>query len=347
MSGNNKPHRFHRVNKMKRILFLASLFFIILSSVGLAYPPVYLKKLSGTPDLCQADKSARLPKGGKGYCAPVAVSNSLVWLARNGYLCLIPKTGSKRMTQPQLATLLGEARFMDTSDNMGTSPTDLLQGVKHFLDQQECAFDSLLYQGWRTHPAEFSGKSEIPDIGWIKEGLVGDTAVWLNIGWYAYDPMTETYERTGGHWVTLVGYGMDRKRQENPDILIIHDPATRVLRRVPRPGNAPAKPAATLAAQAATAQAEAAPATKAVRTPAPVRHDFVKLAPMTGGTLKSRDPNINRSALGCYRITGITSLEKEADIAILDGAVVLKMKKQEASGEKAESDQGKTGAVAR
>lgn len=318
---------------MKRVLSATTACLLMFCGVSAAYPPVYTGKLRGTPDLCQADKAARLPRGGKGFCAPVAVSNSLVWLARNGYPDLLPKNANRRMTQPQLAALLGKPGYMDTSGDLGTSPTDLLTGVSRFLGERGYVYEYLAYQGWREHPAAMSGKSETPEIDWIKDGLVGDSAVWLNVGWYAYDPMTEIYERVGGHWVTLVGYGVDRKGQANPEILIIHDPSTRSAR--PKPGNAAELPRKAQQPPASlTAPSEATPATRAARPPRmpasqPVRHDFVRFVPMSAGTLRSRELKLKRSAVGFFRINGITSLEKEADIAILDGAVVLRMQKSQ------------------
>lgn len=331
-----KPHELCLVIMMKRVIAsaLAALFF--LCGVSAAYPPVYTGKLRGTPDLCQADKAARLPKDGKGFCAPVAVSNSLVWLARNGYPDLLPKTGSRRMTQPQLAMLLGKPGYMDTSDDLGTSPTDLLTGISRFLGETGYDYEYLAYQGWRNHPAAMSGNREKPDIDWIKDGLVGDSAVWLNVGWYAYDPMTEIYERKGGHWVTLVGYGVDRKGRANPEILIIHDPSTRSGRPRPKPGNAPElqKEAQKRQLGFFAASSEAGATTTAAgqkrHLPAlPVRHDFVRIVPMSHGTMRSRELKMERSVSGYYRITGITSLEKGADIALLDGAVVLRMQKRQ------------------
>ncbi len=59
----------------------------------------------------------------------------------------------------------------------------------------------------------------IPDFRWIANGVADDSAVWLNVGWYRIDEPSKTYNRVGGHWVTLVGYDTDR--------LIIHDPAPR------------------------------------------------------------------------------------------------------------------------
>jgi len=61
----------------------------------------------------------------------------------------------------------------------------------------------------------------------------------------------------------------------------------------------------------------------------PVRHDFVRIVPMSQGTMRSRELKMQRSVSGYYRITGITSLEKDADIALLDGAVILRMQKRQ------------------
>ena len=55
----------------------------------------YTEKLD-TPDLMQTDPDGRLPDGGKKYCAPVAVSNSFMWLAENGFENLAPKLRDRK-----------------------------------------------------------------------------------------------------------------------------------------------------------------------------------------------------------------------------------------------------------
>jgi hypothetical protein len=57
-------------------------------------------KIRDTPDLMQSLPAAALPEGGIAHCGPVAVSNSLVWLARHGYPQLAPGATLAPANQP-------------------------------------------------------------------------------------------------------------------------------------------------------------------------------------------------------------------------------------------------------
>ncbi len=79
--------------KPLRLLQLAPFFFLAThfshADVS-ALPSTYLTKVETTPDLRQSLPDAKLPFGGVPYCGPVAVSNSMVWLSRNGFERLAP-----------------------------------------------------------------------------------------------------------------------------------------------------------------------------------------------------------------------------------------------------------------
>jgi hypothetical protein len=70
-------------------------------------PGSYTEKALSTPDLYQGDRQARLPGGGRGYCAPVAVSNSLVWLMHNGFPSLLPPATLGRVSLNNALTFYG------------------------------------------------------------------------------------------------------------------------------------------------------------------------------------------------------------------------------------------------
>jgi hypothetical protein len=121
--------------------------------------------------------------------------------------------------QADLAKLLASSRYMNTDIWRGTATSDLLRGVDAIAMDFFGGYTSLEYQGWKTHPIEYSTGITVPDFRWITDGVGKNSAVWLNVGWYQYDWRHNIYHRVGGHWVTLVGY--------NPGVLIIHDPAPR------------------------------------------------------------------------------------------------------------------------
>jgi len=159
------------------------------------------------PDFTQSRITGWQYGHGSELCAPVAVSNSLLWLA------------NMRSGQAELAKLLASSRYMNTDVWRGTRTTDILTGVDTIAMDLFGGYTGLEYQGWKKHPVQYSTGVEVPDIHWIRAGVEKDTAVWLNVGWYRYDRRKNSYNRVGGHWVTLAGY--------DANILIIHDPAPR------------------------------------------------------------------------------------------------------------------------
>ena len=159
------------------------------------------------PDFTQSRITGRQYGHGSELCAPVAVSNSLVWLA------------NIRGGQAELVKMLASSRYMNTDVWRGTRTTDILTGVDAIAMNLFGGYTGLEYQGWKKHPVQYSTGVEVPDIHWISAGIEKDSAVWLNVGWYRYDMRKNSYNRVGGHWVTLAGY--------DANILIIHDPAPR------------------------------------------------------------------------------------------------------------------------
>ena len=163
--------------------------------------------IDALPDFTQSSISEHEYGYGAELCAPVAVSNSLSWMTNT------------RSRQDELVKLLASRDYMNTDIRRGTRTWDLLYGVHAIAMDLFAGYSSLEYQGWKKHPARFSTGVEIPDIDWITDDIDQNTAVWLNVGWYRYEPEHNAYHRVGGHWVTLAGY--------DGDVLIIHDPAPR------------------------------------------------------------------------------------------------------------------------
>jgi hypothetical protein len=183
------------------------LLFLSTSMLMAATNTVYINQI---PDLTQSRIHDREYGYGFELCAPVAVSNSFVRLTH------------EPDRQIELVKLLASSRYMNTNVWKGTRTTDLLNGVDAFARDMFGGYSSLEYQGWKKHPAQFSTGIDIPGLSWITEGIDKGSAVWLNVGWYRYDSHSKTYQRVGGHWVTLVGH--------DGNILIIHDPAPRAGR---------------------------------------------------------------------------------------------------------------------
>ncbi len=240
----------------------------------------HLSVITEIPDLTQTDPRGGFARGGASYCGPVAVSNSLVWLAHSGRAPQLKIPDS----QYDLVNLLASGACLNTHPVTGTSPSALMKGLERFFAGQgePCRIE---FQGWRAHPEAYSDQVMHPRLDFVKHALVKGGGVWLNVGWYRYSHALEEYERTGGHWVTLVGYGAERDGSLNPDMLVIHDPA-------PRAGLMP-------------------------------ENEFVKMTRIESGTLRGRNKGLPAAARDFFKMEGGMHVKSTADCAILDGVVVL------------------------
>ncbi|MGD8563916.1 MAG: hypothetical protein PVG03_15340 [Desulfarculaceae bacterium] len=186
---------------------------------------VYTAKVEITPDYMQRDKAfGGLPGGGWAHCGPVAVSNSLMWLAGHGYSRLAPSSGDRKKDQFQLIKTLSQPQYLNCV--RGTSPARILQGVEAYVNGHGYRIKRLAYQGWQFVPYRFSSGRFKPRPGWMRRSIEGNSCVWLHVGFYVYDAQRDIYTRSSGHFVTMVGYGHTRQNPSCP-YLIIHDPARR------------------------------------------------------------------------------------------------------------------------
>jgi len=178
--------------------------------------------ISSMPDYYQRDTTfGAFPGKGATYCGPVAVSNSLIWFSEHGYPSLIKSSGNTYRDQHELISLLGSPDYMDAGHG-GATVESFCRGLKKYL--QDCRVNGQIKsEGMYDVSDEFRAEKDVPDFERMKLFTLKDQAVWLNIGWYKFDPSKNIYTKTGGHWVTLVGYGYDQKGY-NVNCLIIHDP---------------------------------------------------------------------------------------------------------------------------
>jgi hypothetical protein len=265
---------------------------LIVGCVAAGKPPNSVDRSMDTPDFCQTDPTGQFAGNGDRLCGAVAVSNSLIYLAHNGFPKMLPPTISDKDAQIKIIHQLASSEFMNTNEKHGTGSTRLMAGVQNYVRQSGYQIVRLEQQGWMEATKEFPRQSEVPSLDWIKEGLSHSSgAVWLWVGWYKVDSATSSYVRSDGHWVTLVGYGKDQNRGDNSSSLLIHDPS-------PRTGM--------------TAHTQR-----------------VKLVPINSGTLERKSPQNQtrrRDAKGFFELKGEMVLKRGADAAILDTAVVLALK---------------------
>lgn len=160
--------------------------------------------LTGIPDLAQQGPDFGLPGNGHALCAPVAVSNSLSWLAG----------GMNRDEQLALVNRLAGPDYMGTRVETGTPLVEMVRGLEKYLEETGYPYRRLEYTGWERIPSKYRAREPL-SLEWLVHGLSRRSAVWLNLGWYE-NAFPGYYRRRMGHWVVLVGY-QDGK-------LIIHDP---------------------------------------------------------------------------------------------------------------------------
>ncbi len=274
------------------VLIVVSIF----SNAALAKPPDkdrYLAKMRGTPDLVQTLEAAKFPGHGKKYCAPVAVSNSLMWLGNRGYPKLLSQSQrNAKDNQIEMVHNLASPEMMNTRPNTGpkagTSVGGLLRGIRKYVESCGYTCKTLGCQGWRNVPKQYTPETQVPDLEWTKSALANNRAVvWWNVGWYQAGKQPGEYERIGGHWLTVVGYRENKRNRNSPGVFILHDPA-------PRAGKTPAR-------------------------------ENVLLEKIETGSLVGKNKGLPRSAVGYYMVGGGMHIKKTADFAILDCSVALEL----------------------
>lgn len=158
------------------------------------------QKIKSTPDLVQTCKEANFSKNGSFYCAPVAVSNSLVWLSKNN---LIPLKLTDRFDQYNLVKKLAKDKYFRTDTHKGTGVNSLTKGLDKYLNSIGVKNYKISHSGWRVCKDKYNNDNQL-DIKWINENISGNQVQWLNIGWYREN--NGKMYRFGGHWLTVVDY---------------------------------------------------------------------------------------------------------------------------------------------
>lgn len=259
---------------------------LIVASGSLGAAPA--DKITATPNLCQTDPDGEFAGDGSQFCAPVSISNSLMWLSKNGYPALDPTGEGNKAAQLKMVRTLASADYLDTDTGNGTNPRKVLVGLSAYLAECNLEAASLQYEGWRGVPEEFAAGESHPDLSWIKAGIKRPGgAVWLNVGWYHLEG--DEYVRHGGHWVTLVGFGAKADGESDADAFVIHNPS-------PKAGRG-------------------------------AFGDVIHFEKIEEGTLangKDAIQGLPRPAKGYFQVTGALPVPANS-VAILDGAIVLQM----------------------
>lgn len=165
-------------------------------------------KSEQTPSFWQRDPEAEFENEGRNHCAPVAISDGLIYLATTrGFDDLVD--GADHDSQIALITNLAEEMANDPTE--GTNPDKILTGLRTYANEHGYSFERLELATWRGVGAS-NKKYKIgtkPSLSWMSAAAEDpDTVEVLNFGWYKQGA-DGTYARHSGHWVNVVGTGSD------------------------------------------------------------------------------------------------------------------------------------------
>jgi hypothetical protein len=207
-------------------LILTALFVVTLLA-GPAQAASYdTSRMDQFPDFSQTDPALNLPAGGIAYCVPVATANALVWYAEErGFSGLLPVKGLS-MTEKvsAVARQLGENRYMSTAPKGGTSLARFMHGLSGYI--ADAGYSSkIAYRGRWPMPSKY-GRIEVgvPDIEYIQDKFSSGAAVFLSLGYYNEGDRHGELKRGAGHFVTVVGFGVDKSGNVDRDYVVLHDP---------------------------------------------------------------------------------------------------------------------------
>lgn len=247
-------------------------------------PSAYVERIDAVPDLTQTRVRDSALRDGQDFCAPVAVSNSLVYLARNGYPKLLDNGPANESAQIALIRRLASPEFMRTSADGGTSKEGVVDGVGSYVTRRGYTIEHLSYRGIEVYyQPEEPAPSESVALPWLKARLAAGASIWLQIGWYHDED--QDFRKTGGHWVTLVGYGVDEAGELDEACLVLHDPS-------PRAG-------------------------------LEFANEFARAERLESGRILGW--GLPQPAQGFYRLSDGMHLPEDADTAIIEGTVVLEL----------------------
>ncbi len=172
-----------------------------------------------TPTFWQKDPDADFPNEGRMYCAPAAVSDGLIYLARaNGWKDLVPGT-EKKEDQIKLVEELGE--LFGTDPKKGTTVQPILVGLESYVTSKGydlSRLDVVYYRELKGFEKFRTGSK--PDLAWVRSAVRSkDTAVIFLFSRFESKTEEDEVTRSGGHFVVAVGAGPESNE------IIIHNPA--------------------------------------------------------------------------------------------------------------------------
>jgi hypothetical protein len=170
---------------------------------------------------------AGLPGNGDAYCGPTSGMDALAWMAQTAKPTLNPGVqdwtlGTNYETATGHLTRMGQ--LMSTHPVNGTTQDNFETGLMSWSAANGTYFYTGSVFGEQTGWAA-------PDLAGAQKQLALGNPVIVRLGWYTpvtktiEGRMVQTLERTGGHWVTMTGYG--------PEGITFVDPADTADRMAP------------------------------------------------------------------------------------------------------------------
>ena len=183
-------------------------------------PAACTDKVGLMPDLCQTDAAFRATAyGGRSSCGPTSFANVLIAMDQHGFDGLVAGDVRSKETQRALIEKLLAKGYLQVNRN-GIGPFAAMKGIERFV--RERGYEARLeWQGWRRG-GQYATAGAV-DADWLRQGVMGQSNVVINVGWYRYDPDEHLYARIGGHYMTLAGY----RQEDTGFVYLIHDPAPR------------------------------------------------------------------------------------------------------------------------
>ncbi len=189
-------------------------------------PQYYIDRLDSLPDYYQRDRSfGGFPLGGSMYCGPTAAANAILPLLQTyGSAKNQNDSVPEKRQIYEIIKELGSQSYCNTGKN-GSGPSQICNGLQKYLHDNGINNVEIRHFGWRDAGNGFQIGNAPPVLDNARLSLYQKDAVLINFGWYDYNAKKNTYTRTGGHWVTLAGYGFNGKKADS-SYIVIHDPET-------------------------------------------------------------------------------------------------------------------------
>jgi hypothetical protein len=201
---------------------------------------------------------------------------------------------------------------METDPASGTGVGKACDGIEQYVEGSGYVCKQIEYRGWRQFAKSEACYSTgtLPTLAWIEKAANDPHgAAWVNIGWYVHGDTSGEWKRVGGHWLAVVGSGVDEDGHTDPSALLVDNPA------VPWGASGPNDKHAM--------RARLADGTE-LPTNDEIGADVMKTAVMGQGRLVGSERGLPRDAAGMYAVWGSgVAMSTRYDAAFIDGAIVL------------------------